>query len=174
MPDSAGCSRYAALPYDSTLTFEARSSLHPVHGKATNLTGYVDAAWSDDGLRLEPPPAMHVEVPVERLRSGNDLQDREMRKLVDSRRNPSIVADLAGVRPTGTPNRFAADGDITLAGRTHRYSGEMAVTLAGNRITVEGDLRVDIRDFGLQPPKVLFLKVEPQVNVHLRLIAARQ
>ena len=37
---------------------------------------------------------MHVEFKVESLRTGNDLQDREMWKLIDSKRFPRIAGDL--------------------------------------------------------------------------------
>jgi len=146
--------------------------MHPVHGSASNLSGYLEADFSGDSLVMDPPPKMHVEVPVEQLRSGNSLQDREMWKLIDSRRFPIVAADLRGLEQDGADGRYKASGDITLAGRQRRYSGNVTVARDGERLRVEGELRVDIRDFGLQPPRFLMLKVDPEVNVRLRLVAA--
>ncbi len=143
-----------------------------MHGSAGNLSGFVEAEFSGDVLAADPPPKMHVEVPVEQLKSGNGLQDREMWKLIDSRRFPLIAADLRDVEPNGAPGKYKASGDITLAGRQRRYQGALTVTRSDDGIVVEGELRVDIRDFGLQPPRFLMLKVEPEVNVRLRLTAA--
>jgi len=169
-----GSIRYAVQPTDTSLDFEARSSLHPVHGHADQLTGYVDATFNQDGsLASEPAPAMHVEFPVERLRSGNSLQDREMWKLIDSKRFPLVAADLRAVRADGATGRYQASGDITLAGRQRRYEGAMKVAQSGDRVSLEGELVLDITDFGLKPPRVLMLKVEPKVTVRLKLIAER-
>jgi hypothetical protein len=156
------------------LEFEASSTLHPVHGKATNLVGYLEANFADGTLVTEPPPKMHVEFQVERLRSGNSLQDREMWKLIDSRRFPLIAADLREVKPNGTSGSYSATGDITLAGRQRRYDGALSITPNGESVAVEGELVLDIRDFGLQPPRLLMVKVQPEVTVRLKLVATKQ
>lgn len=174
MPASRACSRFEVVPAESALTFEANSTFHKVHGRADGLVGYVEAAWDGNAsLALDPAPRMHVEFNVERLRSGNDLQDREMWKLIDSRRFPLIAAELREIKPSAQAATYQAGGDITLAGRVRRYDGEMRVTHEGDGMLVEGDLVVDIRDFGLRPPNLLIVKVDPQVKVHLHLVAAR-
>jgi hypothetical protein len=38
-------------------------------------------------------------------------------------------------------------------------------------IRLEGQSTFDIRDFGLQPPRILMLRVEPTVVVRIELIA---
>ncbi len=145
-----------------------------MHGSAKNVTGFVEADFSSEALTTEPAPKMHLEVPVEQFRSGNALQDREMWKLIDSRRFPTIMADLRSLEQDGAPNTYKAGGDVTLAGRQRHYDGALTVTRDGDNLKVEGDLVIDIRDFGLQPPRILMVKVEPKVKVHLRLVAAAQ
>jgi YceI-like domain len=171
MRESKECSRYTVARAGSALQFEAKSSLHPVHGSVTDVRGFVEADLQEDGsLALDPAPRMHVEFPVERLRSGNDLQDREMWKLIDSRRFPIVSADLRRIKANGVPGAYIAEGDITLAGRSRRYSGEMRVRRNGENLIVDGNLVVDIRDFGLRPPQLLFIKVDPTVKVSLHLV----
>jgi YceI-like protein len=173
MPASARCSRYVVDAGASRLTFEASSSLHPVRGQSARLTGYVEALWNGDGtLASDPPPAMRVELQVESLSSGNALQNREMWKLIDSKRFPLIAADLRSLAPDAAQDAYAASGDITLAGRVRRYDGELRMQHDGARVTLDGDLAVDIRDFGIQPPRLLLLKVSPLVKVNLHLVAA--
>lgn len=168
------CNRYAVVPTESKLTFEASTSLHPVRGAASDLHGYVEAAWNPDGmLVLDPPPAIRLELQVERLRSGNAMQDREMWRLIDSRRFPLVVAELRSLQAAGASGRYRATGDVTLAGRVRRYDGELTATEEGDRISIEGALVVDVRDFGMKPPRFLMLKVEPRVSVNLQLIAVR-
>lgn len=173
MSVSAACSRYVVVASETKLEFIASSSLHPVKGSATEVRGYVDAAAVDSSLALEPAPSMHLEFPVERLRSGNAMQDREMWKRLDSKRSPTVVAELRELQPVA-PGRYRASGDITLAGRTRGYEGELAVSVEGNRLTVEGQLPLDIRHFGIAPPRFLMFTVAPVVDVRLHLVAQFQ
>jgi hypothetical protein len=164
--------RYAVSRPDSWLTFDARATLHSVHGKTGDLDGYIEASWNADGsLAEEPVPKMHVEFLVERLRSGNSLQDREMWKVIDSKRFPRIVAGLRTLAATLAPGRYAAAGDVTLAGRVRPYDGELTVAHDGPSVTIEGELAVDIRDFGIKPPTLFIMKVDPVVRVRLHLLA---
>lgn len=166
--------RYIVSPSESAITFEARSTLHAMRGKATGLDGYIEAGWNADGsLAAQPAPKMHVEFPVEQLRSGNGMLDREMWKLVDSKRFPRIAADLREFQRASLPSHYAASGDVTLAGRSRRYEGEFTFLHDGDRITIEGELGIDIRDFGLKTPSLLILKVEPVVKIALYLVASK-
>jgi len=171
--DAQSSARFTVSP-ESTLTFEARSTLHGVHGKATGLEGFLEADVLPNGTLAESPaPRMHVEFGVEQMRSGNALQDREMWKVVDSRRFPRIAADLRDVRPAASAGRYAASGDVTLSGRSRRYDGEFSLVRRDDLITIEGELSVDIRDFGLKPPNLLVIKVDPVVRVRLHLVATK-
>jgi YceI-like domain len=166
--------RFDVVGADSSLTFFAMSSMQSVYGKTSELAGYIDAAWGPDGrLAMEPPPRMHVEFRVESLRTGNDLQDREMWKLIDSRRFPKIAADLREAKPGAGRGRYTASGLITLAGLARAYEGEFLLERDGKRVTVDGDIKVDVRDFGLKPMKLLVLNVAPLVKVRLHLVTAR-
>ncbi len=170
MPASRQCSHYVVQTAASTLDFDAKSTLHGVHGKGSALTGFVEALCEDGTLALDPPPKMHVEFPIERLVSGNGMQDKEMWKLLDSKRNPLIRADLRELR-AGSGTNYAASGEITMCGRVRKYDGTLTVVCGGDEITVSGALKVDIRDFGITPPRFLMFTVQPEVNVRLHLIA---
>ncbi|HTA54614.1 MAG TPA: YceI family protein [Candidatus Acidoferrales bacterium] len=166
--------RFEIVSGGSSLTFFATSTTRSAYGKTTELGGYIDAAWNPDGtLAGEPAPRMHVEFKVESLRTGNDLQDREMWKLIDSQRFPKIVGDLGEFSPGSVRGRYAGAGQITLAGLSRRYESEFRLDRDGKRATLDGELNVDVRDFGLKPMKLLVLSVAPLVKVRLHLVAAR-
>jgi hypothetical protein len=114
---------------------------------------------------------MHVDMPVEGLTSGNGMMDQQMWNLIDSKRFPRISADLRELQTGSATGRFAASGDVTLSGRSRRYDGELAFGQIGGDLVVDGELVVDIRDFGLTPPSFLVLRVDPVVKVRLHLIA---
>ena len=166
--------RFEVVDAASLLTFSAMSSVHQVHGKATDLSGFVESAWSAaDALVLEPAPRMHIGCTVDSFRTGNEMQDREMAKLIESKRFPKIAGDLRDLRPGSAHGRFIATGEITLAGLARRYEGELRIHRDGARVSLEGDLEVDVRDFGLKPITLLVLSVAPVVKVRLRAVAQR-
>lgn len=175
MPEILSRERFEVVSADSSLTFFATSSLFPVYGKATGMSGYVEGAWNGDGtLAISPAPRMYLELKVESLRTGNELQDREMWKLIDSKRFPKIVAELRELSAVALPGRYTAVGQVTLAGLARRYEGELSASRAGEDVRVGGDMNVDVRDFGLKSMNLLVLSVEPLVRVRLRLVARKE
>jgi polyisoprenoid-binding protein YceI len=169
MPASQPC-KFNVASSSSSLSFDGKSTLHAVHGTASQLTGSITATLEDGNLTLDPQPAMHVEFPVERLSSGNSLQDKETWKLLDSKRNPTIAADLRNL-VASAGNAYSATGDIAMSGRKKSYDGNLTIKVDRDRMVVDGTLVVDIRDFGLQPPRLLMVTVQPQVTVNLHLVA---
>jgi hypothetical protein len=167
--------RFEVVSADSSLTFFATSKLFPVYGQATEMGGYIEAIWTDSRtLAVTPAPRMHLELKVESLRTGNELQDREMWKLIDSKRFPKIFGDLRELRAGSSPARYMAAGQITLAGLARRYEGELTPQRDGEFVRIVGDISVDVRDFGLKPMDLLVLSVEPLVRVRLHLVARKE
>jgi polyisoprenoid-binding protein YceI len=150
------------------------SNVQSAYGKTTALSGFVEAAWDSDGaLAKLPVPRMHVEFAVESLLTGNDLQDREMWNLIDSKRFPKIAGDLREFSGGALRGRYTAAGHITLAGLTRCYEGEFRLEREPKSVTVHGELKIDVRDFGLKPIKLLVLSIAPLVRVRLHLVCAR-
>jgi polyisoprenoid-binding protein YceI len=166
--------RYTVSIAQSYMEFEGRSTLHGVRGRANGLDGKAFFEWNDDGsVAGEPVPKLCVEFPFEQVRSGNELQDREMRKLVDSRRFPKISAALQSLEPAPDTGSYAATGEITFAGRKRVYDGELQIVQRGDVVTIDGKLTLDIRDFGVEPPRMFMMKVDPVVRVTVHLVASK-
>ena len=65
---------------------------------------------------------------------------------------------------------------MTFRGVTRTVEGEMSVTSTGDaadELQLEGEATFDIRDFGMDPPKILLFRVEPDVRVKTHIVAAR-
>jgi hypothetical protein len=58
-----------------------------------------------------------------------------------------------------------------MAGRKKTYDGDLTIKVDKDKLVVDGSLVVDIRDFGLQAPRLLMVTVQPHVTVRLHLIA---
>jgi polyisoprenoid-binding protein YceI len=171
MRESVPCSRYVVVTLESVVKIAARSSLHAIKGRGTGLQGYLDAAFWGDGLRRDAPLRLHLEIPVAKLNSDNSAQDREMHRLMSSKSFPNIVADLVDATPADQPNRYAVTGSIGVRGTTRLIAGEITMRQRDGRVEIDGEQTVDIRTFGIQPPRILMFSVFPEVTVNLHVVA---
>ena len=171
MPSSTQCKTYA-ITGDSYLDIRAHSTLpNPIRGRASGVTGTIVAAVEDGRLLLDPMPSMRVEIPIAKLSSGNEFQDREVRKLISSPQWPSIVAELRRAEPAGRPNVYLMQGAITIKGARQEYDAEVTITVDGPRITFDGAQKMDIRKFGIQPPRILTIQIYPDFDVTMHVVA---
>ena len=141
--------------------------------ETTGFEGYIDAEVRDGRLDVAAPVAAHIELEVERLKTGNSLYDYELERRLEVRRYPLIRGDVREVRLDG--NTFHVRGDLSFHGKTCAVEGDVTVKVVDETtIVVEGEKVFDIRDFGLEPPKILMLRVYPDVRVRARVVAQRE
>ena len=167
--------RYRNLPTPSRVTIEARSNVHPIRTVATGLEGWLDFDTGTGTISVDQPLSGHLEFPVDNLKSGNALEDREMQRRIDARRYPTIMGDLKSMKQTDEPSRYIVGGDLTFRGMSRSYEDEMTVELPSDRtISMLGESVFDIRDFGMDPPRILILKVQPEVTVRVEIVAEEE
>ena len=99
------------------------------------------------------------------------VYDGEMRRRVDARRYPSITAVLTSLRAGSPAGRYVAEGDVTFRGVTRRVTGDLTISPAGpGALRFEGEHVFNLRDFGMEPPRILMLRVFPEVTVRVRVV----
>lgn len=163
------------IPEQSQLWIEARSSLHPIHGEGIGIEGEADLEVDDGRIALSAVPKARIGLPVERLRSGNALQDMEMRRRIEAQKYPAIVGELVKATALSRPGRYRLQGDLTFHGITRRLEADVMATLSGQGVlVVEGEYILDVRGFGVTPPRILGLQVYPEVKVRFRVVAERR
>jgi polyisoprenoid-binding protein YceI len=166
--------RYRIVPAQSRVWIDARSNLHPIHTQADGLDGWLEIEVGDGLINVDQSPRGHVEFPIENMKSGNALEDRELRRRVDSRRYPTITGDLKSMKQTDDPSRYVVGGDLTFLGRVRTYEDEVTFSIADDTITLAGQSTFDIRDFGMEPPRILMIKVQPEVTVRVEIVAEKE
>ncbi len=58
---------------------DARSNVHPIHSTTDGLEGYVDLELAaEGGVDLSATPTGKLSLSVDRLSSGNRMEDREL------------------------------------------------------------------------------------------------
>ena len=93
--DVEAMTRYHIVPERSRVWIDARSNVHPIHSTTDGLEGFIDfdAKMGTDAqggalVNVGENPAGKLSLRVDRLSSGNRLEDRELHKRVDARRYP--------------------------------------------------------------------------------------
>src|SRR5204862_503210 len=87
----SGAMRLRLDPERSAVLIDATSSVHPIRTRTEGLEGSIEFDVHTDG-RINVGAGMtgELSLPVERLRSGNPLEDRELRRRIAARRFPTI------------------------------------------------------------------------------------
>ena len=152
---------------------EASSSVHPIKTRTEGLEGFLELDVHDGGkIDVLAKPKGELSLEVARLRSGNPLEDRELRRRIDARRFPTIDGKMTDIQETATAGHFRVRGDLTFRGVTQSYEDEITITPIDDRaLRVEGERTFDVREFGMEPPRILMLRVHPEVKVRIDLVA---
>lgn len=168
--------RYRIIPSRSRVWVDGRSSVHPIHSTTEGLEGYIELDMDADGhVEVASKPTAELSLPVSRLSSGNRMEDREMYKRIDARRFPTIDGVLDQMDRSGDNGTYRVSGNITFRGVARHHEDVMTLkTLDDRTIQLAGTSRFDIREFGMEPPRILMLKVHPDVDVRVEIIAEKE
>jgi polyisoprenoid-binding protein YceI len=162
--------RYTLDSVRSCVWVSGRSSLHPINTETRGITGWFEAATRADGsLDLDQPVRGELELAVERLTSGNQLYDRELRRRIDARRFPTISGRLTDVALEGAHPDYMVTGEVSFHGKTRAFGHGMKITCNDDGIALTGADVFDIREFGMKPPSMLMVRVYPEITVRVEL-----
>jgi polyisoprenoid-binding protein YceI len=168
--------RYRIEPERSQVWIDARSNVHPIHSTTDGLEGYVDLEFDSGGqVNLTESPTGKLSLAVSRLSSGNRMEDRELQKRIDARRYPSIDGVLGQVERNGADGNYRVSGDIIFRGVSCHHEDDMQIrAIDDETVQLGGSSRIDIREFGMEPPRMLMLKVEPEVDIRVEIFATKE
>ncbi len=168
--------RYSIVPERSQVWIDATSSVHPIHSHTNGLEGFVELEVQGGGrVNLTVPPKAQLSLPVARLSSGNPLEDRELKRRIDARRYPTIDGQLTEMDSSGLDGRYLVRGELTFRGVTNSHADEMTIVqIDDSTLQLEGESTFDIRDFGMEPPRILLLRVHPEVKVRVAIVATKE
>ncbi len=163
-------SRTAVLRLDPATTeiaFRLPGALHDTHGTFHLKEGTIEL----DTVTTEATGLVVVD--ASSGESGNSARDARMREVVletgrfpDIRFRPEKVAGSLG--PDGS-FRATVDGTFTLHGADHPITLAAEGRLEGERVTATCRFTVPYVEWGLKDPSVLFLTVEKQVDIQVKV-----
>ena len=165
-----GLTRFTFDSVRSCVWVSGRSSLHPINTETRGLKGWFEAGIGTDGsLNLDQPVSGELELAVERLTSGNQLYDRELRRRMDARRYPTIAGRITNIVVDGSHPDYLVTGEISFHGKTRTFSHGMQIEGRENSISLTGEDVFDVREFGMKPPSMLMVRVYPEISVRVEL-----
>ena len=164
--------RYRISPEDSTVTIVGETSLHPITVNVTP-SGWLEAEIVDGEFAAGTEIRGEVVIAVIEFQSGNPLVDRETRRRLNARQYPTIrgelskVVDVAGATAT-------VKGIVTFLGNDVELEGQFSIVDGGtDSVSLAGSGQMDVQWWGLEPPTLLVLKMEPVVTVSIDLVFRR-
>jgi polyisoprenoid-binding protein YceI len=163
--------RYEVDPEASAVAVAARSTVHPVHITAQGLNGFLEGEFVGGRVDLAAPHHARLSLPVRQMRSGNRVQDMEMDRRMETGRYPTIDCEVDRLTDNGA-GRYRAIGRLMVHGQTRAVEANVQITETGpGRVVVDVEHAFDMREFGISPPNLFILKVDPQVGVRVRIEA---
>jgi polyisoprenoid-binding protein YceI len=101
--------------------------------------------------------------------------EAEMADGRDARRFPTIRGEMTHMKKGGGDGHYRVRGDLTFHGVTRSVEGDITISSSdGHSLVIEGEQTFNIRDYGVEPPKILLLKVHPDVKVRVKVFAEAQ
>lgn len=159
---------------DSRVSVWGQSSQHAFRARATRLRGFVEANFVNGRIATEPPPKMHLEIPVAGIAADDQRVDTPVQRVIGSAVNPDVLAELKTLSALEDAHRYAAAGSITVNGKKQAVTGTIEVSREGDRVRIRGRQILDIRRFGIEIPRVLMFAVRPEVTVEFDVVAEVQ
>jgi polyisoprenoid-binding protein YceI len=165
--------RFRIVPERSRLTVEARSSVHPITIETQSLEGHLEVDVGASAIDLKRAPSGSLKLAADGLVSGIELYDLEIQRMIEVRKYRHLRGEVKDVKDLGG-SRYRVKGDIQFHGVTQSIEGDVAVRVVdAETLEIEGERVFDMRDFQLDPPKIMMLRVFPEVTVRGKLIAVR-
>lgn len=164
----------AASAYAGNLSFESGSikahtevfgdsSIDPVFKKATSHLSMGDSIASLRG---------NVEVSIGDFISDNAKRDANMHETMESDKFPKASFEIKEVISKGGDN-VTLKGMMNIHGVSKPLNFEGSVSEEGSKVRIKAKSSMKMSDYGINPPKMVFLTVRDQVDLNVDISLKR-
>lgn len=126
-------------------------------------------------LSMETSPlSLHgsIEVSIADFISDNKKRDASMYEKMESDKFPKASFDVKEVLEKGGEN-YTIKGMMHLHGVSKPMSFDGSITQEGDKVRIKANSMMKMSDFGIQPPKMVFLTVRDQVDLNVDVVLKR-
>jgi polyisoprenoid-binding protein YceI len=166
--------RFSVVSHRSRVQVEVQSTLQRLVLESDQLAGEFEATVQDGGVDPQSVTAK-MTLPTPSLGSGNWLVDRDVRNMLEARKYSEISGQVIEVKSADGSGNYWVRGMLRLHGVAREVQGKARLVEVGDRHAVfEAEMKLDFTLFNLAPPKLIMLRVEPEVLVRGRMYAEQQ
>jgi polyisoprenoid-binding protein YceI len=168
-------STFEVVPGRSAVLIKARSNVGPISFATGEVRGQIHVDVDGQAVDTMAPVKAQLTVSLRSLTSGNTLYDTELKRRIDARRHPDAFVELEHARHLTGTNRYELSGRIEIHDVTRALEGTVTLeSFAKGVMIVRGQQNLDIREFNLEVPTTLALKIYPEVSVEMHVEARTQ
>lgn len=165
----------AMLPSAADAQF-VRSGAPDVSFKASGPAGFKIEGKTSDLSVVDGANTLSVTVPLVALATGIELRDRHMReKYLEVQKYPqaelSVPRASLKIPTAGQETSDETQGTLRLHGQTHPVKFNYRAKRSGDSFAVQGTMRVNMNEYGINVPSYLGITVKPEVEVAVKFDA---
>ena len=139
------------------------STIDPVFKKATSNLSMGDSITSLKGT---------MEVSIADFISDNKKRDEHMYETMDNDKFPKASFEIKEVIVKGGDN-VTLKGVMSIHGVSKPFSFEGSVSEEGSKVRIRAKSSMKMSDYGITPPKMVFLTVRDQVDLTVDVVLKR-
>jgi polyisoprenoid-binding protein YceI len=162
-PWPAAARVYEAIPGESTLTYRLEHTTHTVKGVSRDFICRVEL--TPDTLSSK----VVVSAAVKSFDSGNDSRDDHALETVRAMQHPRV--EFASDSVHSAPGGYRVYGVLDFAGRRRPIDFLVTPKRGPGKVGVTGGFTVKLSDYDVKPPKLLFLKVQDEMEIRFDVSA---
>jgi|UniRef100_UPI003899D49F polyisoprenoid-binding protein YceI len=145
-----------------------------LNGKDTAVIGRTDRVSGTATVKGGQLTAARLSVDASKIATGNTGRDNYFRfTVISAGKYPEATFALASPVPLpeigAGPTDLALPGTLSLAGQTRAVTARIQAVREGARIAAAGSIPIEVRDFGIDPPNLGFVRVEDHAQVRFRV-----
>lgn len=160
-------------PDESSVTFET-TAVESIIGGTSNIEG---------DIQLDPDSpntgaSGTIVISAKALKSDNAKRDEHMHaNALESETYPSIRIAAEQVRTEaehladGEQATFTVTGTLQLHGQDHEITFTAQVRRDGDTVSLDGETNLMMTDYGITPPRLLFIKVRDLTDIRFHIVA---
>ena len=109
-----------------------------------------------------------VYINAKSLVSDNSSRDKNMYKTLKVANFKTISYTISSIK-AGTNGKYRLIGKLNFAGKTKALSLNASITKKSSNISLKSNFSIKLTNYGLTPPKILFLSVRDKIDINIEL-----
>jgi len=141
--------------------FESSVPLHSFTGESEHLTGMIDPAENLVDFYLD----------LNTLKTGIGRRDKDMYRTLNVDANPfaEFTGSLESMfdMDSSEEQQVTVNGEFTINGETRQVKIDGTILVNGDELVLEASWTLNLDDYNIEPPGILFYKVNEEQKVRI-------